>query len=352
MTAIVELDIAGRKIGPNYPPYIVCELSANHNGSLERALQLVEAAAATGADAIKIQTYTPDTMTIDCDDAQFLIKGGLWNGYKLYSLYGEAFTPYDWHPALFAKAREVGVTLFSTPFDETAVDLLVTLGAPAYKIASFEAADLTLVARVAATGTPVIISTGTSRPEDVAETVATARLAGGSEIVLLHCVSAYPAHPRDSNVRTIPHLAQRHGTLVGLSDHTLGTAVAVSAVALGACVIEKHFTLRRSDGGPDAAFSLEPPEFSALVRDCKTAWEALGEVREGYQRAAEQNLVFRRSIYAVRDIARGVELTKEDIRSIRPGYGLMPKYLPELIGRRARVAIRRGTPMSWDLLED
>jgi pseudaminic acid synthase len=350
MIDIREIEIAGRKIGVGHPPYLVCELSANHNGRLERALQLIEAAAATGADAIKIQTYTPDAITIDCDDAQFKIKGGLWDGYKLYELYAQAFTPYEWHPALFAKARDVGVTLFSTPFDEAAVDLLATLNAPAYKIASFEATDVALITRAATTGKPIIISTGTSRPEDIEETVATVRRAGNCAIVLLHCVSAYPAQPCDSNLRTIDHLA-RHGTLVGLSDHTLGTAVAVSAVALGACVIEKHFTLLRADGGPDAAFSLEPSEFAALVRDCKTAWEALGEVREGYQSAAEPNLVFRRSLYAVCDIAPGSELTMENVRSIRPGHGLAPKYLPEILGRHARRAIARGTPLSWDLVE-
>jgi pseudaminic acid synthase len=351
MTVIREIEIAGRRIGSGHPPYIVCELSANHNGSLERALELIEAAAATGADAIKIQTYTPDAMTIDCDDTQFMIKGGLWNGYKLYDLYAQAFTPYEWHPALFAKARDVGVTLFSTPFDEAAVDILSALKAPAYKIASFEANDVALVGRAAATGKPIIISTGTSRPEDIEESVATVRGTGNEAIVLLHCVSAYPAQPCDSNLRTIEYLTRRHGTLVGLSDHTLGTAVAVSAAALGACVIEKHFTLRRADGGPDAAFSLEPLEFAALVRDCKTAWESLGEVHEGYQRAAEANLVFRRSIYAVRDIAPGAELTMENVRSIRPGHGLAPKHLPEVLRRHARCAIVRGTPLSWDLVD-
>jgi len=350
MTAMHEIEIADRKIGVGHPPYIVCELSANHNGSLERALQLIEAAAATGADAIKIQTYTPDTMTINCDDAQFVIKGGLWDGHKLYELYAQAFTPYEWHPALFAKARDLGITLFSTPFDEASVDLLAKLDAPAYKIASFEATDVALITRAATTGKPMIISTGTSRPDDIEESVATVRRAGNDAIVLLHCVSAYPAQPRDSNLRTMQHLA-RHGTLVGLSDHTLGTAVAVSAVALGACVIEKHFTLLRADGGPDAAFSLEPSEFAALVRDCKAAWEALGEVREGYQSAAEPNLVFRRSLYVVRDIAPGSELTMENVRSIRPGHGLAPKYLPEILGRHARRAIARGTPLSWDLVE-
>jgi pseudaminic acid synthase len=351
MTALREIEIGGRRIGAGHPPYIVCELSANHNGSLERALELIEAAAATGADAIKIQTYTPDAMTIDCDDAQFMIKGGLWNGYKLYDLYAQAFTPYEWHPALFAKARDVGVTLFSTPFDEAAVDLLSALNAPAYKIASFEANDLTLIGRAAATGKPIIISTGISSPEDIPESVATVRCTGNDAIVLLHCVSAYPAQPCDSNLRTIEYLGLRHGTLVGLSDHTLGTAVAVTAVALGACVIEKHFTLRRADGGPDAAFSLEPPEFAALVRDCKTAWESLGEVHEGYQRAAEANLTFRRSIYAVRDIAPGAELTVDNVRSIRPGHGLEPKHLLKILGRHARRAIVRGTPLSWDLVD-
>src|SRR6476660_9293001 len=305
MTAMREIEIAGRKIGVGHPPYIVCELSANHNGSLERALELIEAAAATGADAIKIQTYTPDAMTINCDDAQFMIKGGLWNGYKLYDLYAQAFTPYEWHPAMFAKARDVGVTLFSTPFDEAAVDLLSALNAPAYKIASFEANDLTLIGRAAATGKPIIISTGISSPEDIPESVATVRCTGNDAIVLLHCVSAYPAQPCDSNLRTIEYLGLRHGTLVGLSDHTLGTAVAVTAVALGACVIEKHFTLRRADGGLDAAFSLEPKEMRDLVSAVRDTEVAMGKPQFKTGPGELENKIFRHSLFVVSDVKKG-----------------------------------------------
>jgi pseudaminic acid synthase len=351
LRSITEVSIAGRPIGPDVPPYVVAEISANHNRDLQRALDLIDAAQETGADAVKMQTYTADTLTIDCDGPGFRIEGGLWGGRTLYDLYREAATPWDWHERMFEHAAQRGMTLFSTPFDETAIELLEAVRAPAYKIASFEANDLPLVTRAAATRKPLIISTGVSRPDEISETVATAREVGNGAIVLLHCVSAYPAQPRDCNLRTLRYMAERHGTHVGLSDHTLGTTVATAAVTLGACVIEKHFTLRRADGGPDSAFSLEPMEFATLVRDCRTAWEALGEIREGYQSAAEPNLVLRRSLYAVRDIASGAELTTENVRSIRPGHGLAPKHFPEILGRRARAAIARGTPLSWDLVE-
>jgi pseudaminic acid synthase len=343
-----SIEIDGRPIGPDHEPYIVCELSANHNGTLERALQLLEAAAATGADAIKIQTYTPDTMTIDHKGPGFRIEGGLWDGRTLYDLYGEAQTPYDWHETLFARARELGVTLFSTPFDESAVDLLDSLGAPAYKIASFEAIDLPLIAYVARKGKPMIISTGMANFDEIGEAVRTVRENGCNEIVLLHCVSSYPAPDEQSNVKTVPDLAEQFGVISGLSDHTFGSAVAVASIALGGCVVEKHFTLRRSDGGPDSAFSLEPDEFKTLVEDCKRAWRALGKATYDLQGCERGNLAFRRSIYVVRDLAAGEELTAENIRSIRPGYGLPPKHLPEVLGRHAARDLKRGEPLKLE----
>jgi pseudaminic acid synthase len=343
-----SIEIAGRSIGPDFEPYVICELSGNHNGSLDRALQLLDAAAATGADAVKIQSYTPDTITIDHDGPGFRVEGGLWDGRKLYDLYGEAQTPFEWHEALFARARELGVTLFSTPFDESAVDLLEGLGAPAYKIASFEAIDLPLIAYVAAKRKPMIISTGMANLDEIGEAVRTARDNGCGQIVLLHCVSSYPAPDEQSNVRTVPALAERFGVVSGLSDHTFGSAVAVASIALGGCVVEKHFTLARADGGPDAAFSLEPDEFRTLVQDCKRAWTALGKPTYDLQGCERASLVFRRSIYVVRDIAAGEELTSENVRSIRPGHGLPPKHLPEVLGRKASRDLKRGDPLDWD----
>jgi N-acetylneuraminate synthase len=339
------LEIAGRKIGVGHPPYVVCELSGNHNGSLERALRLIDAAAATGADAIKIQTYTPDTLTIDSDRPEFRLKGGLWDNKTLYELYGEAQTPYEWHPALFARARERGVTLFSTPFDETAVDLLASLDAPAYKIASFEAIDLPLIERVARQRKPMIISTGMANLAEIQDAVSTARAAGAPGLALLHCTSAYPAPVADANLRTIPHLASAFGVVGGLSDHTPGTAVAVAAIAVGACIIEKHFTLSRAEGGPDAAFSLEPEEFKRLVDDCRAAWSAMGDVTYDLQGSERGNKAFRRSIYAVATIEAGEAFSTRNVRSIRPGFGLPPKDLPSLVGRRARRRIERGEPI-------
>jgi N-acetylneuraminate synthase len=343
-----SVSIAGRPIGRDHEPYVICELSGNHNGSLDRALDLLDAAAATGADAVKIQSYTPDTITIDHDGPGFRIEGGLWDGRTLYDLYGEAQTPFEWHEPLFARARALGVTLFSTPFDESAVDLLEGLGAPAYKIASFEAVDLPLIARVARTGKPMIVSTGMANLDEIGEAVRTARDHGCQEIVLLHCVSSYPAPDEQSNVRTVPDLAERFGVVSGLSDHTFGSAVAVASIALGGCVVEKHFTLRRADGGPDAAFSLEPDEFRTLVEDCKRAWRALGEATYDLQGCERGSLVFRRSIYVVRDVAAGEELTGDNIRSIRPGYGLPPKHLPEVLGKRAARDLKRGEPLDWE----
>ena len=342
-----SIEIAGRRIGADHEPYVICELSGNHNGSLERALELLDAAAATGADAIKIQSYTPDTITIDHDSADFRIEGGLWDGRTLYDLYGEAQTPFEWHEPLFRRARELGVTLFSSPFDESAVDLLEELDAPAYKIASFEAVDLPLIAYVASKRKPMIISTGMANLEEIGEAVGTARENGCEDIVLLHCVSSYPAPDEQSNVRTVPDLAERFGVVSGLSDHTSGSAVAVASIALGGCVVEKHFTLRRADGGPDAAFSLEPDEFKTLVQDCKRAWRALGGATYDLQGCERGSVAFRRSIYVVRDVAAGEELTRDNVRSIRPGYGLPPKHLPEVLGRQAARDLRRGEPLDW-----
>ncbi|MBN9004585.1 MAG: pseudaminic acid synthase [Rhizobiales bacterium] len=343
-------EIAGRLIGPGHPPYIIAEISANHNGRLERALELVEAAAATGADAIKIQTYTADTITIPHDGEQFRIKTGPWEGYLLHQLYREAETPFDWHEALFEKARQLGITLFSTPFDESAVELLSGLDAPAYKIASFEAIDLPLIAAVAKKRRPMIISTGMANLGEIQEAVRTARENGADRICLLHCTSAYPAPIEDANIRTVPHIAEAFGVVSGLSDHTLGSAAAVASIVLGGCVIEKHFTIRRSDGGPDAAFSLEPCEFKRLVNDCKDAWQALGRVQYDLVGSERGSLVFRRSLYAVKRIAAGEKLTKDNVRSIRPGYGLAPKHLSEVLGRTALREIAYGEPLSWEAI--
>jgi pseudaminic acid synthase len=343
-----SVSIGGRTIGPGHPPYIICELSANHGGKLERALELVDAAAATGADAIKIQTYTPDTLTIDHNGPDFRIGGGLWDGYTLYGLYKEAYTPYEWHPAIMARARERGVTLFSTPFDESAVELLSRLDVPAYKIASFEAVDLALITRVAREKKPIIISTGMTDVTEIGEAVSAARNGGAPDLILLHCVSTYPAKYQNANLRTIADIAERFGVVTGLSDHTPGTACAVAAVALGASVIEKHFTLRRADGGPDSAFSLEPDEFRRLVDDCRSAWLSIGSV--DYSRSEEEraNQIFRRSLYVVADVAAGEMLTAQNVRSIRPGFGLAPKFLSEVLGRHAAHVLKRGEPLAWE----
>jgi N-acetylneuraminate synthase len=345
------MNIAGREIGPDHEPFVICELSGNHNGELARALRLIEATAATGCDAIKIQTYTPDTMTIASDRPEFQLHGGLWDGRSLHDLYGEAYTPYEWHEALFAAAKGLGTPLFSTPFDETAVELLEGLGAPAYKIASFEIVDLPLIDIVARSGKPMIISTGMASEDEIGAAVDTAKAGGAAGVVLLHCVSAYPAEIAQANVRTVPMLAQRFGVMAGLSDHTPGTAASVAAVALGAVVIEKHFTLSRADGGPDADFSLEPVEFASLVQDCHDAWRALGTPsfnRGGVERA---NAQFRRSLYVVADVAAGEALTKVNVRSIRPGLGLSPKHLPEVLGRRASRGLQRGEPLAWEMIQ-
>lgn len=350
MTVNAEIEIAGRRIGPNHPPYVIAELSGNHNGQLERALKLMEAAAGTGCDAIKIQTYTPDTLTIPHTGEDFMIRGGLWNGHSLYSLYQEAHTPFEWHPALFAKARELGVTLFSTPFDESAVELLAKLGAPAFKIASFEAIDLELIACAARHGKPMIISTGMANLGEIQDAVMTARQHGASQVALLHCTSAYPAPIGEANVRTVPHLAEAFGVVSGLSDHAPGWAACVAAIVLGGAIIEKHFTLSRAEGGPDAEFSLEPHEFKDLVTACKNAWEALGHVQYDLVGSERGSMRFRRSLYAIKPIRAGETLSRENVRCIRPGYGLHPKELQSVIGRTAKRDIAYGEPLSWQAI--
>lgn len=344
-----EFAIAGRRIGADHPPYVIAELSGNHNGDIRRAFALMDAAKAAGADAVKLQTYTADTITIDHDGPGFVIEGGLWHGRRLHELYREAHTPWDWHPALFEHARKLGIHCFSSPFDPTAVDLLESLGAPAYKIASFEIIDLPLIRKAASTGKPLIISTGMASLEEIDEAVDAALRGGAGGVALLHCVSGYPTPAAEANLARIAALAQRHPCPIGLSDHTLGHEVAIAAVALGATLVEKHFTLARADGGPDAAFSLEPAELGQLCAGVRIAHGAIG--RAAYGRAASEagNVVFRRSLYVVADMRKGDVFTPENLRSIRPGHGVAPKHLPDLLGRRAACDIARGTPMRLDL---
>ena len=346
---LIEID--GRKIGAGAPPYIIAELSANHNGDLERALRTIEMAKNMGADAIKLQTYSADTMTIDCEKDDFQIRGGLWDGFNLYRLYDWAHTPFEWHKVIFEHARKHQITCFSTPFDETALDLLEDLNAPAYKIASFEIIDLALVKYVAQTNKPMIISTGMANLDEITEAVETARQNGCKSLILLHCISGYPAPANQSNLLTIPDMASRYNVVPGLSDHTLGTTVSIAAVALGACVIEKHVTLSRKDKGADSEFSLEPSELKTLCDDTKVAWHSLG--RAGYERkpVEEENIRFRRSIYVVENINVGDLFTTENTRRIRPGFGLPPKYINEVIGKKAKINIERGTALSWEHIE-
>jgi len=345
------VSIAGREIGPSYPPYIVAEMSGNHNGDFGRALALIEAAAQAGSDAVKLQTYTADTITIDHDGPQFRIKGGIWNGRRLYDLYQEAHTPWDWHRKLFEKGHELGVHVFSAPFDATAVDFLLDLDTPAFKIASFEIGDLQLIERCAVTGKPLIMSTGMANKSEIAEAVNMARRSGCEQLILLHCVSGYPTKPKDANLHTISDLTNSFSAVSGLSDHTCGSAVSVAGVALGACVIEKHFTLSRADGGPDAAFSLEPDELRDLIHHCRTAWDALGKVHYDLKASEKGNQIFRRSLYVVADVPAGEPLTLSNIRSIRPGFGMPPKNMGEVLGRLAARDLKRGDPLEWDMIE-
>jgi len=344
------IEIAGRKIGVKYPPYIIAEMSANHNGDIQRAFETIDMAKAMGADAMKMQSYTADTITIDCDKKDFQIEGGLWDGYNLYRLYEWAQTPFEWHKPIFEHARKKDITLFSTPFDETAVDLLEDLNAPAYKIASFEAIDLPLIRYVAQTKKPMIISTGMANLDEISEAVEMARESGCEQLVLLHCISSYPAPIEQSNLRTIPDLAERFSVVSGLSDHTLGTTVSVASIALGASVIEKHVTLSRGDKGPDSEFSLEPDELQKLCIETKDAWSALGQ--SGYERKAaeEANIKFRRSIYIVEDMKKGDVFTEKNIRRIRPGFGLAPKFFDEVMGKKVTHDAQRGTPLTQDLV--
>jgi pseudaminic acid synthase len=352
MTSKHIMKIGGRVIGQNAAPFVIAEMSGNHNQSLERALEIVDAAAASGAHALKLQTYTADTMTLDLDEGEFFISdpGSLWKGTSLYKLYQEAHTPWEWHKPIFERCRERGMICFSTPFDDTAVDFLEDLEVPCYKIASFENTDIPLIRKVAATGKPMIISTGMATVAELDETVRAAREAGCRDLVLLKCTSTYPATPENTNILTIPHLRGLFDCEVGLSDHCMGVGVSVAAVALGATVIEKHFTLCRADGGVDASFSLEPGEMSSLVLETGRAWQALGRVSYGPTEKEKVSLVFRRSLYVVKDMQAGEEFTNENMRAIRPGYGLAPKYLSTFLGMKASANIKKGTPVSWGLL--
>ncbi|MGN6109017.1 MAG: pseudaminic acid synthase [Kofleriaceae bacterium] len=339
----------GRPVGVAHRPFVIAELSANHLGSLDRALAILDAAADAGCDAFKLQTFTPASMTLDARDGDFHIAGGPWDGRSLWDLYDEAQTPWDWHARLFERGAARGLVVFSTPFDEAAVERLDALGAPAFKIASFELVDLELIAAAARTGKPLILSTGMASDAEVAEAVETARSHGNGGVALLHCVSGYPTPIEQTNLRRLDALS-RHGAVIGISDHSPGAAVPAAAVARGASIVEKHLTLARGDGGPDAGFSLEPAEMAEVVRGCVVAWRALGDGSARRPPAEEGSRRFRRSLYAVDDIAAGEPLTRANVRSIRPGFGLAPRELPAVIGKRARTAIARGTPLAWELL--
>ena len=345
------ITIDGREIGENFPPYIIAELSANHNGVLEKALDTISEAKRCGADAIKLQTYSANTMTIDCDKEDFIIKGGLWDGYQLYELYKEAQTPFAWHKKMFEHARAIDITCFSTPFDETAVDLLEDLNVPAYKVASFEVTDLPLVRYIASTKKPMIVSTGMANLEEIEEVVSAVKDAGCENLIVLHCISSYPAPVEQSNLLTMPDLRKRFATQVGLSDHTTSNTASIAAVALGASVIEKHFILDRNDKGPDSSFSIMPDELKMLCKETKDAWMSLGNA--GYERklAEEANVKFRRSVYFVKNLSCGDLITADSVRRIRPGFGLAPKYESEIIGKKVKKDVSVGTATSWDLIE-
>ncbi|WP_339136112.1 MAG: pseudaminic acid synthase [Candidatus Electrothrix sp. GW3-4] len=346
------ITIGNRKIGHTEKPFIIAEMSGNHNQSLDRALEIVEAAAKAGAHGLKIQTYTPDTMTLDLNEGEFHISDpdSLWAGKSLYELYGEAYTPWEWHSPIFDRARELGIIPFSTPFDETAVDFLENLDVPCYKIASFENTDLPLIRRVAATGKPLIISTGMATIAELDETVRAAREAGCNDLVLLKCTSTYPATADNTNILTIPHMRELFDCEVGLSDHTMGVGVSVASIALGATVIEKHFTLNRADGGVDSTFSLEPAEMAQLVTETERAWQSLGKITYGTTQSEEKSRMFRRSLYITKDLKAGDVLTKDNIRTIRPGHGLPPKCLELILGKQICRDVKRGTPLLWDCI--
>ncbi|KIL49942.1 pseudaminic acid synthase [Jeotgalibacillus soli] len=346
------IEIGTKKIGKSVKPFIIAEMSGNHNQSLERALRLVELAAEAGADAVKLQTYTPDTMTLDIHTGEFLIENdtNLWKGQSLYNLYKEAYTPWEWHKTIFDHCKEYGMVAFSSPFDETAVDFLETLDVPAYKIASFENVDIPLIKKVAATGKPIIISTGMASVAEIDEAVRSVRAQGNDQIILLKCTSTYPAAPENSNIETIPHMKDLFGTEVGLSDHTMGVGTAIAAVTLGAAVVEKHFTVSRAEGGVDAAFSLEPHELRMLAEETERAWRSLGNIHYGPTNAEKPSLEHRRSLYIGEDIKAGELLTKENVRVIRPGHGLPPKYLDLVIGKTVKHDVVKGTPLSWEIL--
>ena len=347
-----EFMIIKRIIGRSNSPFIIAEMSGNHNQSLERALEIVETVAKTGAHALKIQTYTPDTMTLDLDEREFHISDpkSLWSGTSLYKLYGQAYTPWEWHEAIFKRAKQLGIIAFSTPFDATSVDFLESLDVPCYKIASFENTDLPLIRKVAATGKPMIISTGMASIAELDETVRAARQAGCKDLVLLKCTSTYPATADNTNILTIPHMRELFGCEVGLSDHTMGVGVSVASVALGATVIEKHFTLSRADGGVDSSFSMEPAEMTQLVLETERAWQAIGQVHYGATAAEEKSIVFRRSLYVVKDLQAGDTLNTENVRAIRPGLGLPTKYLEQVLGKTVKHNVSRGTPLQWQLI--
>jgi|ERR1035437_400118 N-acetylneuraminate synthase len=349
---IKTITVGNRKVGLDQPPFIIAEMSGNHNHSLERALAIVEAAANSGAHAVKLQTYTADTMTLDIDEGDFFISSpeSLWSGQSLYKLYQQAYTPWEWHEPLFKRCSELGMVSFSTPFDNSAVDFLESLDVPCYKVASFENTDLPLIRKIASTGKPMIISTGMATVAELDETVRTARESGCRDLVLLKCTSSYPATPHDTNIATIPHMRELFGCQVGLSDHTMGIGVAVASIALGATLIEKHFTLRRADGGVDSAFSLEPEEMRMLALETERAWQSLGNVCYGPSGDEDKSLKFRRSLYVVHDVKAGSQLTRDNMRSIRPGFGLPPKYFETMLGKTVARDVKRGTPVTWELL--
>lgn len=347
-----EITIQNYTISPNNPPFIVAEMSGNHNQSLDRALQIVEAAAKTGVQGLKLQTYTAGTMTLDIDEGEFYINdpNSLWKGNSLYKLYQQAYTPWEWHEPIFKRCQELGIVGFSTPFDESAVDFLESLNVPCYKIASFENTDLPLIRKVASTGKPMIISTGMATVAELDETVRTAKEAGCQDLILFKCTSTYPATPENTNILTIPHLRDLFDVQVGLSDHTMGIGVSVASVALGSIFIEKHFTLSRADGGVDSAFSMEPEEMKQLVIETERAWQSLGKISYGATQAEQKSLVYRRSLYITEDMKAGEQLTKENLQAIRPGYGLPPKYYEIFLGKVVNQDLKKGTPLTWQVL--